>query len=356
MNGSDHVRLLLAILCRRWQEAEALTAGTPVDPTAFLELCRETDVGVWVHARLEESGRSALIGAEAMARLDAVRSRIRNDNLLLLARNEQALRLLVDAGVKPVALKGLDVLHRLGVGFDERTMDDVDLLVREDQLTACIAALEGGGWEAPAEPKRTHYIRTSHHLPLVSPGPVVVGFEIHWNLVQENRYSVDVEGMLARARPLDVGGIEILRLDDHDAVAHLLLHHFTHYFDRRLKWMIDLDLLTRQPGFSWAKVVERVREWGATAAVGMSVMHLRKIFPERIPAEVAEQLPVAGWRRALTLPLRSGHPLDLFRNTRRRWVQLYLATVLLERPSMVPGWMLHRATRDRQTGSNPLDR
>ena len=92
-----------------------------------------------------------------------------------------------------MALKGLDVMHRLGVGFDERTMDDVDLLVREDQLTACIAALEAGGWEAPAEPKRTHYIRTSHHLPLVSPGPVVVGFEIHWNLVQENRYSVDVE-------------------------------------------------------------------------------------------------------------------------------------------------------------------
>jgi hypothetical protein len=356
MSELDHVRLLLAILGSRWDEAESLTARTPVDPAAFLEVCRETDVGVWVHARLDACGRTALIGDEAMARLAALRTRIRNDNLLLLARNEQALRLLVDAGVKPVALKGLDVMHRLGVGFDERTMDDVDLLVREEQLTASIDALEAAGWQAPAEPMRTHYIRTSHHLPLVSPGPVEVGFEIHWNLVQEERYSVDVERLFARAQPLEVGGIEILRLDDHDAAAHLLLHHFTHYFDRRLKWMIDLDRRTRQPGFSWPQVVERVREWGATAAVGMSLLHLRKIFPQGIPAELSEQLPVAGWRRALTAPLRSGHPLDLFRDTRRRWVQLYLATVLLERPSMVPGWLLHRATRDRRAGSNPLDR
>ena len=45
------------------------------------------------------------------------------DNLLLLARLEQCLDLLLRAGIRPVALKGLDVLHRFRRPFDERTLD-----------------------------------------------------------------------------------------------------------------------------------------------------------------------------------------------------------------------------------------
>ena len=355
MSEFDHARLLLAILRRRWDEAESLAARTPVDPDRFVQACHDGDVPTWVLARLEQAGRLELIGAETARRLRATRDRIRNDNLLLLARAEQALGLLVAAGVKPVALKGLDVLHRLPVGFDERTLDDVDLLVRPDELKACIDALTAAGWQAPPEPRRTHYVRSSHHLPLTSPGPVTVDFEIHWNLAQETRYRIDGPGLIERAKPLRIGEVELLRLDDHDAVAHLLVHHFTHYFDRRLKWAVDMEAITREPGFAWSTVVERVRGWGATAAVGMSLVHLHKLFPEWIPATALTGLPVAAWRKLLTRPLLSAHPLELFRDTRRRWVQLYLATVLLEKPSMVPGWLLHRATRDRRAGSNPLD-
>ena len=184
---------------------------------------------------------------------------------------------------------------------------------------------------------------------------MTVDFEIHWNLAQEMRYRIDQEGLLARAVPLEIGGRQVLRMDDHDNVAHLLLHHFTHYFDRRTKWAVDLEILTRDARFDWSVVVDRVREWGATAAVGMSLLHLQKLFPEWIPHSVVEALPVSGWRRLLCRPLVATHPLELFRNTRRRWVQLYLAAVLLERPSMLPRWLTHRATRTARSGSNPLD-
>ena len=76
-------------------------------------------------------------------------------------------------------------------------------------------------------------------MPLDSPGPVPVGFEIHWGLAQERRYRVKVTEVLARSVPHEVAGRRILRLDDHDAAAHLLLHHLQHYFDRRLKWALE---------------------------------------------------------------------------------------------------------------------
>jgi hypothetical protein len=80
------------------------------------------------------------------------------------------------------------------------------------------------------------------------------------------------------------------------------------------------------------------------------------VLPELVGPEVLRVLPVAGWRRLMTLPLRSSHPLDLFRWTRRRGVQLYLAAALMDRPSDLPGWIVHRRIRDSQEGSGPLGR
>lgn len=355
MSEHDHARLLLAIVRGRWDEAYALARRSPVRADTFVDLCMQGDVPTWVHARLGDEGRSDLVGAAAMEELGRNRTRVRNDNLLLIARAEQALGALLDAGVAPVALKGLDLLHRVYESIDERTLDDVDLLIRPDQLSAAVAALEAQGWKTPPDPERTHYIRSSHHLPMRSPGPVTVDFEIHWNLAQEMRYRIDERELHARAVPIEIGGRRVLRLDDHDLVAHLLLHHFTHYFDRRLKWAIDLEAICRQPRFDWIVVVERIRSWGATAAAGASLLHLHKMVPEWIPDRALSGLRVAAWRRALLRPLRSAHPLDLLRDTRRRWVQLYVAAVLLENPFLMPRWLAHRATRDRREGDHPLD-
>jgi len=297
MNEFDHARFLLAVLRERWDEARALTGGRPVEAEPLIRVCFEADVSSWVLDLLTRADQRDLVSADALERLEAIRSKIRVDNLLLIARAEEAVGALLNAGVVPVALKGLDLLYRVYESFDARTLDDVDLLVRREDLTATLDALRDAGWELPPEPKRTHYIRSSHHLPLRSPGPVSVDFEIHWNLVQEMRYHVDESALIDRAVPLDVGGHRILRMDDHDLIAHLLLHHFTHYFDRRLKWAIDLKRITVQPGFDWDVVGRRIRSWGAVAATGASLLHLHKLFPEWIPPEILRHLPLAAWRR-----------------------------------------------------------
>jgi len=355
MSERHQARILLALVRRRWDAAAELIRREPVEPATFLALAREADVHPLLHAMLDREGRAGLVGAEAMARLEELRRKVSRDNVLLLARAEQSLDLLREAGVTPIALKGLDLLHRLYERFDERTLDDVDLLVRREDLGRAIEALQAAGWEPPPEPLRTHYIRSSHHLPLHSPGPVTVDFEIHWNLAQEYRFAVDPEGIFRRAVPVELAGRPALRMDDHDLVAHLLLHHFTHYFDRRLKWLVDLQRISALPSFRWSTVVERIRAWGATAASGFSLLHLHRLAPELIPAEPLRGLHVPAWRRALALPLRSRHPLELYRGTRRRAVQLYLAALMLERPHRLPAWLLHRRRREESPGDNPLD-
>jgi hypothetical protein len=234
-------------------------------------------------------------------------------------------------------------------------MTDVDLLLPFAELERALDVLLGAGWQLPARSSFTHYIRSSHHLPLASPGPVSVDFEIHWNLAQETRFSIDAAGLFRRATELDVAGRRILRLEDHDFVAHLLLHHFTHYFDWQLKWALDLRAVSSAASFDWGRVAERVRSWKAATVCGYAALHLEKLVPRWIPDQLLRDLPVSGWRRALTAPLQSSHPLELFRNTRSRRVQLYLAAVMLENPLLLPRWMVHRALRDRRAGANPLE-
>lgn len=355
MDDHHHPRILLAVVRERWDEVAERVGRGPFDADRFVECCRQSDAHPWVHALLERDERGALVGRRALNGLQRLRDKVRRDNLLLVARAEQALGLLLGAGVVPVALKGLDLLHRLYGSFDQRTLDDVDLLVDRDDLSAALRALEAGGWVLPEEPRRTHYIRSSHHLPLRSPGPVTVDFEIHWNLAQEQRYRIDPRGLLDRSLPLSIAGHSVRRLEDHDLVAHLLIHHFSHYFDRRLKWLIDLRAVAAQPGFDWSRVAARIREWGGGAACGVSLRHLQKMDPDLIPEAALRELPVAAWRRALTWPLRSNHPLELFRHSDRRRTQLYLAAVMLEHPLQLPAWLIHRSTRDQRAGDNPLD-
>ncbi len=348
MTGRPEARLLLLILAERWEDAARLAGSRAPSAATFVELCRACDVHPQVHARLLAAGRGDLIGGAAMESLAALRRKTRNDNVLLLSRLEQMLDLLRHEGIVPVALKGVDVLHRLYASFDERTLDDIDLLVRLGDRDRALAAAEAAGWTAPQGAERIHWLRSSYEMPLTSPGPVTVSCEIHWSLAQDVRYRIDAEAVVGRARPLAIEGRELLRLDDHDAVAHLLLHHVQHYFDRRLKWVLDLGALARQPGFAWETVAERLHAWGGSGAAGLALAHVRKLFPELLDPRPYRLLPAETWRLAATLPLRSRHPLDFYRGTRRRPVQLWIAAAALERPADVPRYLLHRATRDRE--------
>ena len=349
MSDRLEARVLLTVLQERWDEFEAGLSRPSFRPAAFVALAREADVAPTVHALVSRAGRLDGLG-EAAAELARIRAKTRVDNLLLLARLEQALDLLGAAGIQPIALKGVDVLPRLYPAFDERTLDDIDLLVRRDERDRAIAALTDAGWTAPREPERTHWLRSSFEMPLVAPGPVGVGLEIHWSLGQDVRYRIDDAELFERALPFELERRALLRLDEHDAVAHLLLHHVQHYFDRRLKWVIELGRRAASPGFSWPTVAERLRAWGGLGAAGIALAHIRKLFPRLLPDEAVRVVPATLWRLAVTLPLRSAHPLDFYRGTRRRGVQLFLAAACLERPSELVDYLRHRAVRDVASG------
>jgi hypothetical protein len=144
-------RLLLAVLRERWDEVDVICRRDGPDPTRFLSTARACDVLPQVHAALDGAGRLSFLGEGPEGRLSAARKKCRMDNLLLLARVERALDVLLAADVVPVVLKGAAVLHQFDVGFDSRTLDDVDLLVSHDDFERCVETLRAAGWTDSAE-------------------------------------------------------------------------------------------------------------------------------------------------------------------------------------------------------------
>jgi hypothetical protein len=325
-NNRLEARLLLALLAERWQEAEALAERPDMSAGAFINLVTECEISPWVHHLLQSSGKLELIGEQAGQELERSRHKCRVDNLHLLTLAEGVLDALLEAGIVPLALKGLDQIHRFGIEFGARAMVDMDLLVRPDQLQQAILALQQAGWATTGGQRHSHWL--PYHMAMMSAGPVRVFLELHWNLVQPGRYRMQPEQLFERAVQLEVCGRNVLGLEAHDHAAYLLLHHISHYLERRLKGALDLKMIVERQEVDWALVAHRLTDWGGLAAGAMSLRHMAKLFP----GTFSEPFRPGLFRTLLTLPLRSPHPLDLFRGTRLRPVQFYLGALLLERP------------------------
>jgi hypothetical protein len=334
MNDRHEARLLLLLLSERWEEAGELARRPGLRDALLAGLARECEIAPWLHHLLERNGKLELAGERTGTVLKQARHKCRVDNLHLLMLAEPALDALLDVGTRPIALKGLDQIHRYGIDFGARAMVDMDLLVRQEELPRAVKALEAAGWTPSPEPRRSHW--QPYHMALMSKGPVPLFLELHWNLVQPGRYRLRPEALFERAVGLEVCGRQVLGLEPHDHAAYLLLHHVSHYFERRLKGAVDLRTIAARERLDWSEVSRRLDSWGARAAGAMSLRHLAKLFPDSFGGAARSALRPGALRTLLTLPLRSTHPLDLFRGSDRRAVQIWLGAALLQNPLHLP--------------------
>ncbi len=327
----------MALLAERWDDAGALNRERQPDRGALSRLALECDIQPLLHGRLEAADRFDLIPDKVRDELAAARHKCRMDNILLLAEAEKAIDALAGAGVVPVVLKGMDIIHRYGLDFDLRRMDDMDFLVPTGQVKDSMAALAAAGWKLPKKIYDSNW--APYHTGLESTGPIMVYLEIHWNIIQEGRYRLDPADLFARAGKLEIGGRQVLGLDIHDFAVHTLLHHVSSHFHRKLKNWVDLHLLSLEEGFDWKAVVERAREWGGLPGAAMSMRHAGRLFPDWFPRSVVGLFGPERLRSFVLKPMASVHPLDMYRKTSNRLVEMLLSAAMVSRPWRLPAAM-----------------
>jgi hypothetical protein len=211
-------------------------------------------------------------------------------------------------GIPVIALKGAHLGQVVYRSFALRTMCDLDVLVRREDLTRATEVLTGLSY-APQYygVEEVDYAQHHHLRPMARPGGIRV--EIHWNIVRPAvPFAVDLEGLWQRARRTEIAGVEALVLSPEDLVLHLCLHaSFSHKFRVGLRACWDILEVVRhyRDAIDWDQVGRRARQWRIGKYAYLTLRLTREMLGADIPVAVIAALEpadfppeVVTWARA----------------------------------------------------------
>lgn len=263
-------------------------------PTLFQEAVRH-GLAPLLYRRIGSTGVQATVPAHDWGRLRTLYLKSLARNLKIFHEVKNVLRLLTDAGIPVIALKGAYLAEGVYGDIALRPMGDVDLLVPKDRLARARNTVMDGGYREQAEGGYSGIEAiceiSNHLMPLVGASGLAV--EIHWTI--ENPmvpFRIDVDGLWERAAPVRVGGVEILGLSPEDLVLHLCLHAAAHHgFENGFRGICDLHhaIGASRGTFGWTELLDRSEAWGVERSISLPLHLAGKWFGSEIPADIAEE-------------------------------------------------------------------
>ncbi len=217
--------------------------------------------------------------------------------------------------LETIILKGLWLSERIYHNAAMRPGADIDLLVRREQVDACLALLEnqGVGEYWPNLLKDEYFTR--HHLHQQrSTRDLTVWFEIHWAL--DHPYTlltVDYQGIFERSRPSELLGAPIRDMSLPDLLLSLAIHLVKHAVylpslqgrtdlprillaDGMLMYYLDVAEVLKQfeNQIDWDLTVQLAHAWGAVDILGSVLRVCYHYMDAPVPEQVLSALPVLG--------------------------------------------------------------
>lgn len=231
-------------------------------------------------------------------------ARIAGITLLQQTAAAKLLRQLNDAGIPVVVLKGLALIDRIYEGIHLRPMGDIDLLVKPEDLLRADAILQDQGYafnNGGLGYRKAFAEKFMGEVPY-SQGAVVV--DLHWHLVTQHWYRqitrIDFSGLWERAVPMEVAGVETLRLSKEDELLHLCFHTALHHGLAHPRSGNDIARVLQQgTEVNWAEFTERAILWKVRVACWATLSVAHSLNQESVPQAVLDQLQPPRWRRKL---------------------------------------------------------
>jgi len=296
----DATNVLLACLgnVSNAVKAEQLARLSPEEWSAVPALAGQHGVAPLVYQRLKQL--SVVLPGELAEELKRAYLRNAARNMSLYQELGKLLQRLQELNIPIIALKGAHLAEAVYDNIGLRTMGDIDLLARKDDLLRIDKELLALGYKVHSQ--CTHHI---HYAPPKNGFPV----EIHWVLIaeQEFTFQIDVEGLWSRAQPLTLAQMPALALSPEDLLLHLCLHTAKHVYDMRIRMLCDIDEVVRcyGAGLDWQEISTRARQWGITRAVYVVLQLAQELLEVTVPADwLASLQPVGFDERHLTLVRR----------------------------------------------------
>ena len=215
-------------------------------------------------------------------------------NQLLAEELARLLKLLGEAGIPVIPLKGVTLAQSLFGDPGARVCSDIDILVPPgDAVRARGVILRNGYFSQFTEEFFVHHqLRTSPDCPLVSETKVLTYLvELHWTLLYSSSKNQEItENLWSQARPHEFYGVRAWNLTPEWEFVFVALHAASHKWSS-LKWLTDIHELCESRTVDWSEVKKTVERFELDNFVGPTLTACTLLFGTRAPAQIPS-LPV----------------------------------------------------------------
>ena len=289
-----------------------LEAALEIDWPALVERAQRNGVAPLLYRRLREAAHGPPTALEPLHRAYYQNAAA---NTLRIRELRRVIGALEAASIPAIVLKGPALALTIYPDPALRVIGDLDLLVRREQVEQAMAALHSLGYGPPEHepPYSLKYLaRFGRHLQLQRRDRTgTLDLEVHWTLIGElwagAVTAIDVEGLWARAVPLQGEGWRACQLSPADMLLHLALHAtLMHGFtELGLRIYVDVDRLGRhhtsgkEVGAFWTQVIALARAQRLATILYTTLMLARDLLGTPLPASVLAALRPGGVQQRL---------------------------------------------------------
>jgi hypothetical protein len=271
----------------------------PDDLAAWLRAAEPEGVAPLLAWRYRETGESAL-PTLARETLRAAAAR----ELLADAAERRAVRLLSEAGVPFLVLKGAALARWLYPAPYLRPRSDLDLLFpKREVLADAAAALAPAGYVLvdPAAPQPTYEVKLQR-----ATGSFPLTIDAHWRMASDRVFfnCLQFDELAAASRP--VSGLDgALGLGPVHALLNACVHRVTSLRvpdGDRLHWLFDIDLLARSLDHpAWSRLVRLAVERRLAGPCESAFAAAAALFATPVPAPMHAELAQGASRESFRM-------------------------------------------------------
>ena len=220
----------------------------------------ELGMGPILLRNLQERGLADSLPLPARRRLEASYYAQARANTEALEELEGILEALARESIRPIVLKGAALVGRLYPQVALRTLGDLDLLVRPEEIAGADGILHDRNYRQPEATHRARFYAAHHHAAPYVPPQGYLRVELHTGLIHPGHgLSLDLDGLRARAREVSFGAATARVLCPEDQMIHASLHMAVgDRFVKGVKDLCDIDRLARSEGFDWNALLRSV--------------------------------------------------------------------------------------------------
>ena len=194
-----------------------------------------------------------------------------------------------------VPIKGIDILVRFYPSFDIRDMCDIDILVKEEELTLVEGALKELGYQKKLYGLKEEYWRKKQcHIAFWKES---ISVEVHWGLDFKRKVTI-LPNLWERTKEILIQNYKIRVLSEEDALFSLALHlrHFGNIL--ALKRVLDAaNIINQAPNFNWNYVLEESKKGRMQAAIYFILMQVKLFTKTDIPEYILNSLIIPRWQK-----------------------------------------------------------